>query len=198
MEIQELLCEAAAGQTSGVLGVSVVPVLEYPHIILRQKAKKVRRMDRSIDRLADDLSDTLVSASGVGLAANQIGVLRRVIAIQLPEDEEPTVYINPEIIHREGQREVQEGCLSFPGLYGNITRSLWVKVKGMDRKSKLFRLRAEGLLAQAFEHEIDHLNGILFVDHVKSHEDLYRHEPGEEHEEGYEDVPEESSEMATA
>ena len=155
-----------------------VPVLEYPHIILRRKAKKVNKIDRSIQRLADDLSDTLVASGGVGLAANQIGVLRRVIAIQIPEDPEPTIYINPEIIHREGKREVHEGCLSFPNLYGNLNRSMWVKVKGMDRKSKIFRLRAEGLLAQAFEHEIDHLNGILFIDHVADHENLYRHEPG--------------------
>ena len=157
-----------------------VPVLEYPHIILRRKAKKVNKIDRSIQRLADDLSDTLVASGGVGLAANQIGVLRRVIAIQVPEDPEPTIYINPEIIHREGKREVQEGCLSFPNLYGILNRSMWVKVKGMDRKSKIFRLRAEGLLAQAFEHEIDHLNGILFIDHVADHENLYRHEPGQD------------------
>ena len=157
-----------------------VPVLEYPHIILRRKAKKVNKIDRSIQRLADDLSDTLVASGGVGLAANQIGVLRRVIAIQIPEDPEPTIYINPEIIHREGKREVHEGCLSFPNLYGILNRSMWVKVKGMDRKSKIFRLRAEGLLAQAFEHEIDHLNGILFIDHVADHENLYRHEPGQD------------------
>lgn len=157
-----------------------VPVLEYPHLILRRKAKKVNRIDRSIQRLADDLCDTLVSSGGVGLAANQIGVLRRVIAIQVPEDPEPTIYINPEIIHREGRREVHEGCLSFPNLYGILNRSMWVKVKGMDRKSKIFRFRAEGLLAQAFEHEIDHLNGILFIDHVADHDSLYQHEPGQD------------------
>ncbi|MDA1096906.1 MAG: peptide deformylase [Chloroflexi bacterium] len=153
---------------------SVVPILEYPHAMLRRRAKNVNKFDRSIERLADDLCDTLVDSGGVGLAANQIGVLRRVIAIQTEEDEEPRVYVNPEIIHREGERLIQEGCLSFPGYYGFVTRALWIKVKGLDRRARVFRIRADGLLAQAFEHEIDHLNGILFIDHLNSHEDLIK------------------------
>ena len=159
---------------------AVLPVYEFPHMILRQKARKVRRIDTSIQRLVDDMIDTLTDAEGVGLSANQVGVLRRVIVIQIPEEDEPRVYINPEIIHREGEREVVEGCLSVPGYSGLITRSIWVKAKGLDRKSRLVRLRADGLLAQALEHEIDHLNGVLFMDHLKDHQDLIKHQPDTE------------------
>ena len=151
--------------------------MNSPHLVLRQKAKKVRKIDRSIERLADDMTETLRQASGVGLAANQVGVLRRVIVIQLPEEEEPRVYINPEIVHREGERKVEEGCLSVPGYKGIITRAVWVKAKGLDRRSRLVRLKADGILAQALEHEIDHLNGILYMDHLNSHEQLIKIQP---------------------
>ena len=156
---------------------AVLPILEYPHIKLRQKAKKVRRTDRSIQRLVDNMIETLSNAKGLGLAANQVGVLRRVIVIQLPEEEAPRVYINPEIVHREGEREVVEGCLSVPGYTGVITRAIWVKFKGLDEAFKLVRVRAEDLLAQALEHEVDHLNGILYMDHLKEHQQLTRIEP---------------------
>ena len=156
---------------------AVLPIYEFPHLVLRQKAKKVRKIDRSIERLADDMTETLRQASGVGLAANQVGVLRRVIVIQLPEEEEPRVYINPEIVHREGERKVEEGCLSVPGYKGIITRAVWVKAKGLDRRSRLVRLKADGILAQALEHEIDHLNGILYMDHLNSHEQLIKIQP---------------------
>ncbi len=159
---------------------AVLPIYEFPHIILRQKAKKVRRIDSSVQRLADDMVETLHHHHGVGLAANQVGALRRVIVIHLPEEEEPRVYINPEITHREGECEVVEGCLSVPGYTGVITRAVWVKAKGLDRESRLVRLRAEDLLAQALEHEIDHLNGILYMDHLKSHQHLVKLEPDPE------------------
>ena len=153
---------------------AILPIREFPDIILRQKAKKVREIDQSIQKLADDMIDTLHHANGAGLAANQVGVLRRVIVIQLPDEEDPRVYINPEIIHKEGEREVEEGCLSVPGYKAIITRSVWLKAKGLDRTSKLVKLKADGLLAQVLEHEIDHLNGILYVDHLKNHQDLVR------------------------
>ena len=155
-------------------------IIEYPHAALRKRARKVRKIDKSIQDLADDMVDTLQEAGGAGLAANQLGVLRRVIVIQLPEEEEPRVYINPEIVHREGEREVEEGCLSIPGYHALITRAIWVKAKGLDRKSKLVRVSGEGLLAQALEHEIDHLNGILYIDHLKSHQRLLKNEPATE------------------
>ena len=156
---------------------AVLPIYEFPDIKLRQRARKVRKIDDSVQRLADDLIDTLRHVNGIGLAANQVGVLRRVIVIQLPEDEDPRVYVNPEIVHREGEREVVEGCLSLPGYQATITRAIWVKAKALDRTSKLIRLRADGLLAQALEHEIDHLNGILYIDHLKSHQKLQKVEP---------------------
>ncbi len=158
---------------------AVQPIRTLPDPVLRQKAKKVRKIDASIQRLAEDLIDTMNDAMGLGLAANQIGVLRRVIVIQLPEDEEPRVYINPEIIERFGEREVEEGCLSIPGYRGLINRSIWVRAKGLDGKGKEFRLKAEELLAQVLEHEIDHLNGILYIDHLESHEKLWKLEPEE-------------------
>lgn len=166
--------------------VAVVPILEYPHSILRQRARSVAAIDKTVFRLADDLMDTLVDSGGVGLAANQIGSLRRVIALKMPEDEEPSVYINPRIVHREGVREVPEGCLSFPGHYGIVRRSMWVRVTGLDRKTNVFQICADGLLAQAFEHETDHLNGILFIDHLLSHQHLFEYPDEEEAEREHE------------
>ncbi len=151
---------------------AVRPIITYPDPFLRLKAKKVRRIDRAVERLSEDMIDTMRAAGGVGLAAVQVGVLRRVIVVQLPEEEEARVYINPEIVHREGERLVEEGCLSVPGYRGVITRAIWVKAKALDRSWRLVRLRADGTLAQVLEHEIDHLNGILYLDHLRSHEDL--------------------------
>jgi peptide deformylase len=151
--------------------------LEYPHAALRRRARKVRKIDKFVQALADDLIDTLLDIGGVGLAANQVGVLRRVIVIQLPEEEEPRVYFNPEIVHREGRREVEEGCLSIPGYHALIYRSILVRATGLDRRSRLIRLSAEGLLAQALEHELDHLNGIMYIDHLESHQSLIKNEP---------------------
>ena len=156
---------------------AIRPILEFPHKALRQKARKVRKIDTSVLSLVDDMLDTLEDVGGVGLAANQVGVLRRVIVIDLPGEDEPRVYINPEIVHREGEREVEEGCLSIPGYHAFIIRSIWVKAKGLDRRSRIVRLRANGLLAQALEHEIDHLNGILYTDHLESHQELLPNEP---------------------
>ena len=155
---------------------AVRAILEFPHPALRRKAKKVRRIDRSVQQLADDLIDTLHEVGGVGLAANQIGVPQRIIVIHLSEEEEPRVYINPEIVHREGEREIEEACLSVPGYHGFVTRAIWVKARGLDRHSNVFRIRAEGLLAQALEHEIDHLDGILYFDHLEAHQSLIRNE----------------------
>lgn len=123
--------------------------------------------------------ETLPAVAGVGLAAPQIGVSLRLAVIQLP-DEEPIVLINPEVIRTLGERTVEEGCLSIPGYRGEITRSAGVTVKSRDRQGKEFRLKATDLLAQALEHEIDHLNGILFVDHLESQDKLFRIDPEEE------------------
>ncbi|MEJ2048095.1 MAG: peptide deformylase [Dehalococcoidia bacterium] len=142
-------------------------------LVLRQKARRVTTTDSSIQRLIDDMIETMQQASGVGLAAPQIGVPLRVVVIQLP-DEEPVALINPEMVKRSGEREVVEGCLSVPGYAGDIKRSVTVTVKARDRQGKSVRIKASGLMAQALEHELDHLNGVLFVDHVESPDKLRR------------------------
>ena len=148
-------------------------ILEIPNPILRQRARKVRRVDKKLLELAHDMVETMREAGGVGLAANQVGELRRLIVIQLPEEEEAHIYINPEILRREGQREVEEGCLSYPGYKGIVNRSMWVKFGALDHTETAVKIKAECLLAQAMEHEVDHLNGILYLDHLADHTKLY-------------------------
>ena len=113
-------------------------------------------------------------ANGVGLAAPQVGVSLRVIVLKMPDDEEPTAIINPEIVKSDGEQEVTEGCLSIPGYFGEIKRSASVTVKGQDHQGKSIRLKATGLMAEALEHEIDHLNGILYIDHVENQDKLHK------------------------
>jgi len=150
-----------------------------PDPVLRQKARRVTKIDDSLQKLIDDMIETMRDASGVGLAANQVGVLQRVVVIEIPEEEQVRALINPEIIRREGERVVEEGCLSIPGYRGELTRSLKVRVRALDRNGKSVRFKAEGLLAQALEHETDHINGILYVDHLESHDKLWKLEPQE-------------------
>jgi len=158
---------------------AVLPLRFAPDPVLRQKAKRVRNMDESIKRLIDDMLETMPAVSGVGLAAPQVGFPLRVAVIGIPE-EETIVLINPEIVKRSGERTVVEGCLSVPGYRGEIQRSVSVTVKGRDRQWKEVRLKATELLAQALEHEIDHLNGVLYIDHLESPDDLYQIEAEEE------------------
>jgi len=139
--------------------------------VLRQKAKRVTKIDGSIQKLIDDMIDTMRAVSGVGLAAPQIGVPLRIAVIELPGEEVITL-INPQIIKRQGERVLEEGCLSVPGYQGEIKRSVTVKVKAQDRQGREFRLKGEGLLAQALEHETDHLNGTLYIDHAESSDKL--------------------------
>ena len=158
---------------------AVVPILEYPHSILRDRGRGAwQRSTRPSFALPTTSWTPSSTQAESGLAANQIGSLRRVIALKMPEDEEPSVYINPRIVHREGLREVSEGCLSFPGpLWDRAALDVGPRVTGLDRKTNVFRICADGLLAQAFEHETDHLNGILFIDHLLSHQHLFEY-PG--------------------
>ncbi|MDP2728539.1 MAG: peptide deformylase [Dehalococcoidia bacterium] len=155
---------------------AVLPILPASSPIVHQKSKRVKCFDESIHRLLKDMAETMRAADGVGLAAPQVGVLLRVIVIELPE-EGPIELINPEIIKATGEREVEEGCLCLPGYVGEIKRSEVVKAKWLDRDGKLVRIKADGLLAEALEHEIDHLNGILFVDHLESLDKLRKIEP---------------------
>lgn len=153
---------------------AVLKIRTLPDTVLRQKAKRVTRIDDSIQKLIDDMIDTLhADPNRGGLAAPQIGVLLRVAIIELPGQELITM-INPEIIERQGERVVQEACLSVPGYYGEIKRSEAVKVKAQDRHGRKFRLKATGLLAQALEQEIEHLDGILYIDHVESPDKLQK------------------------
>jgi peptide deformylase len=157
---------------------AILPIVSFDNPVLRQKAKRVSAIDGSIQRLIDDMIETMRNASGAGLAAPQVGIPLKVIVIELP-GEEPFALINPEVVKRSGEREVIEGCLSVPGYRGNIKRSLSVTVKGQNREGKLVRVKAKELLAQALEHEIDHLNGMLYIDHVEGMDKLYRIETGE-------------------
>lgn len=136
-----------------------------PDPILRQKTKKVRAVDSAIQKLVDDMIDTMRAASGVGLAASQIGLSLRIAVIEIPETEVITL-INPEIVKRQGSRLIEEACLSLPGYGGQIIRSLMVKVNALDRQGGKIIIIGEDLLAQALEHEIDHLEGILYTDHA--------------------------------
>lgn len=152
---------------------AVLKIRTLPDPVLRQKARKVNKIDGSIQKLIDDMIDTMHTNAGVGLAAPQIGVSLRVAVIELPGEEVITL-INPEIVKRQGERVIQEACLSVPGYQGEIERSVTVKVKALDRQGKEFRLKGEELLAQALEHEIDHLNGIVYVDHIEGPEKLWK------------------------
>jgi len=155
---------------------AVLQIRTLPDPVLRQKAKRVTKIDDSIQKLIDDMIDTLHSdPNRAGLAAPQVGVLLRVAVIEVPEQELLTM-INPEIVKREGERIVQEGCLSIPGYFGEIKRAVTVKVKARDQYGKEFRLKAQGLLAQALEQEIEHLDGILYIDHLESPEKLFETE----------------------
>ena len=158
---------------------AVFPIRTFPDPVLKQKAKRVRTIDRSIKKLIRDMIETLHSEPGrVGLAAPQIGVPLRVIVIGLPEEEDIAI-INPEIVRRRGERLLDEGCLSVPGYFGQIKRAETVTIKGRDPNGKEIRIRADGLLAQVLEHEIDHLNGVLYLDHLESMDQLRKIEPEE-------------------
>ena len=150
-----------------------------PDPVLRQKARRVTKIDDALQKLIDDMIDTMRAASGVGLAANQVGVLQKIVVIEIPEEEEVLVLINPEITRREGERLVEEGCLSIPGYRGELTRSLKVRARALDRDGNTMRIKAEGLLAQALEHETDHINGTLYIDHLESSDKLWKLEPQE-------------------
>ncbi len=153
---------------------AILPICRFPEDpVLRRKAKRVSRIDKSIQRLIDDMVETVQQANGVGLAAPQVGVSLRVIVLQMPE-EEPIAIINPKIVKRAGEQEVNEGCLSIPGYFGEMKRSASVTVKGQDRQGKAIRLKATGLMAEVLEHEIDHLNGTLYLHHLESQDKLHK------------------------
>jgi len=152
-----------------------------PDPVLRQKAKRVTKIDGALERLIEDMIDTMHAAAGIGLAANQVGVPRRLLVIQIPGEGVITL-VNPRINRHEGERLVDEGCLSVPGYRGELMRYVKVWVEGLDRTGKEVRDEAEDLLAQAFQHEVDHLNGILYIDRLEGPHRLQRVHPGHEEE----------------
>ena len=136
--------------------------------ILKKKSRAVEIIDDKLQELIEDMIETMHQKDGVGLAAVQVGVLKRVIVIDTYEEEEPKVYvfINPEIIEEKGEREVEEGCLSFPNKFAKVIRPEKVKIRALNREGKEIKLTATGLLAQAICHEMDHLEGIVLVDRM--------------------------------
>ena len=163
---------------------SILPIYLYGSEILRKKAKPVQALDDSTIKLMVDMAETMMKANGVGLAATQVGDLRRVLvldisAIERGDDEEGKerlgradekakvlVAINPEIVHQEGKLSMEEGCLSIPEMRAEVTRAEKIKVKYLDANFEEIEMEADGLLGRAFLHEIDHLNGVMFVDHL--------------------------------
>lgn len=143
---------------------AVLPILTQEASILRQKAKRVSRVDSAIRQLIDDMVDTMVAAPGVGLAAPQVGVGLRVVVIKT--DTNLHTLVNPEMVKWEGEQVGLEGCLSVPGYVGEVKRHMQVVARGLNRHGKAIKIKGDGLLARAIQHEIDHLDGILFLDHL--------------------------------
>ena len=171
---------------------SVLSMRILPDPILRRQARKVGKVPASMKKFTDDLIETMHAELGVGLAANQVGSLQKVAVIQLPDWDEPLVLINPEIVKQEGEREVVEGCLSIPGYRGLVKRSVSVRARAIGLDGKVIRIKADGLLAQALEHETGHLQGSLYIDHLVTPDDLWKIPLGEEEEEKEEEEEEET------
>jgi peptide deformylase len=144
-------------------------ILHFPDPRLRKKATAITKVTDDIRQLADDMLETMYDAPGIGLAATQINVQKRLIVIDISQDmTEPYIFINPEIAQKQGEREHEEGCLSVPDSYEVVTRADTVRVTALDRNGKPFELDADGLLATCIQHEIDHLDGKLFVDYLSN------------------------------
>ena len=156
---------------------TVLNIRTVPDPILKRKTNRVSTIDRSVKKLIKDMCETLHAEEGrVGLAAPQIGVSLRITVIGLP-DEEDIILINPEVVRRKGKRLLSEGCLSIPGYVGQVYRAEAVTAKALDIHGKEVRIKGEGLLAQALEHEIDHLDGILYVDRMENMDELRKIQP---------------------
>ncbi len=149
---------------------TIKPLIILPDPLLRQVSKPIERVDADLKRLADDMLETMYDAPGIGLAAIQIGVPRRMLVIDVSregEEKQPLVFVNPEVVASSDERSVyEEGCLSIPDYYAEVERPATVTVKYLDRDGKEQTVQADGLLATCLQHEIDHLNGVLFIDHI--------------------------------
>lgn len=149
---------------------SIKPLIILPDPVLRQVSKQVERIDEPLLRLADDMLETMYDAPGIGLAAIQVGEPLRMLVIDLAKEGEPPaphVFINPDVLESGSERSVyEEGCLSIPDYYAEVERPATVRVRYLDRDGRLQEIQAEGLMATCLQHEIDHLNGVLFIDHI--------------------------------
>lgn len=144
-------------------------ITKWPEAVLETPAENVTKFDESLRTLSDEMFETMYVAQGVGLAAPQIGISRRVAVIDVTTGKNPEariIIINPEVTHSEGEQREEEGCLSLPGYRGSVVRPKFVTVRAQDLTGNWFEMRGEGLLARAFCHEIDHLNGVLFIQHL--------------------------------
>ncbi len=149
---------------------AILDILEFPDPQLRTVAKPVKTVDDKIQQLVEDMLETMYDAEGIGLAATQVNVHKRVIVIDVSDSrDEPLVFINPEVeVINPELHDYQEGCLSVPGFYEDVSRPTGVKVNALDKNGEAFELMPEGLLAVCIQHEIDHLNGKLFVDYISA------------------------------
>ncbi len=146
---------------------ALLPILRYPDARLHTRARPVTQVDPSIEKLIDDMIETMYAAVGIGLAATQVNVHLRLIVIDISDDHQnPQIFINPRILAREGSVLREEGCLSVPGIYECVTRSETVLVEALDRRGQQFSLQATGLLAVCIQHEMDHLEGKVFVEYL--------------------------------
>jgi peptide deformylase len=146
---------------------AILTILEFPDERLRKKAKPVESVDGQTCKLIDDMLETMYAAPGIGLAATQVNVQKRILVLDISEEKNaPLALINPELLHKEGQEECDEGCLSVPGVFEKVRRAEKIRVKALDREGGSFEMEAEGLLAVCIQHEIDHLEGKLFVDYL--------------------------------
>ncbi|EPZ51557.1 MULTISPECIES: peptide deformylase [Alicyclobacillus] len=148
------------------MSIRIIRIGEDP--ALRQRAKEVTKFNAAIHKLLDDMAETMRHADGVGLAANQIGILKRLVVIDVGQG--LIELVNPEILERRGQQYGPEGCLSLPGISGKVERAQYVKIRAQNRDGEPFELEGEDLLARCIQHEIDHLNGILFTDYLREDE----------------------------
>jgi peptide deformylase len=146
---------------------ALLPILEFPDPRLRTRAQPVEQVDAALRTLISDMFETMYAAPGIGLAATQVNVHKRVLVIDISEDrKQPVALVNPELISRAGIEETEEGCLSVPGYYDKVTRAEKIRVRALDRTGKPIEFDADGLLAVCIQHEIDHLDGKLFVDYL--------------------------------
>jgi peptide deformylase len=148
---------------------AILDILHYPDARLRNKAKPVQQVDDALRTLVDDMFETMYQAPGIGLAATQVNVSKRLLVIDISEEKDsPLCFINPQILEKDGEEQMEEGCLSVPGIFEKVTRADRIRVRALDRDGEPFEIDADGLLAVCIQHEIDHLDGKLFVDYLSS------------------------------